>query len=129
MALHWTPQERTRIEEGIIRYPATSNHCAALARIIHGLAAPKHENTRGIQLSGANGEPWLILKRGEPRKWATHTLVEAAQHNADALTGADGCLSMQYLDTYFHHPKDIQVQTVDVFTVDTWIEEEEMEET
>jgi hypothetical protein len=53
------------------------------------------------------------------------TLVETAGHNADALTGADGCPSERYLEQHFQFHHAIRVRDVDVFTVDTWIEEEQ----
>jgi hypothetical protein len=31
MAIFWDADERSRIERGIARYPASSGHCAALA--------------------------------------------------------------------------------------------------
>ena len=57
--------------------------------------------------------------------WYSHTLVETVGHDADALTGADGCPSEQYLEQHFQFHEFIQIREVDVFTVDTWIEEEE----
>ena len=122
----WSPEERAEVEAGIVRYPAESPHCAALARIIHRLAMPKDERTRGIQLSqSGDGNPWLVLKRGHPRRWWTHTLVETVGHDADALTGADGCPSQQYLERHFQFHEGIVVREIDVLTVDTWIEQEE----
>jgi hypothetical protein len=125
VTLEWTPEERTQVEAGIARYPAESGRCAALARIIYRLALPKDKQTRGIQLSGAHQARWLILKRDRPRQWKTHTLVETARHDADALTGPDGCPTEQYLERHFQFPEAIAVRDVDVFTVDPWIEEEE----
>lgn len=126
--IDWTLQERAEVEAGISKYPAESGHCAALARIIHRLGKAKDERTRGIQLHAfdkGHPRPWLILKRDRPRIWASHTLVETVEHRADALTGADGCPSEQYLEQHFQFHELIQVREVDVFTVDTWIERQE----
>jgi hypothetical protein len=128
MAVEWTPEERAKVEAGIAKYPATGNGCAALARIIYRLARPRDERARGIQLNAPNGAPWLILRRDRPRQWASHTLVETQKHNVDALTGADGCASDRYLAEHFLFPEAIQVQEVDVFSVDAWVDEDEENE-
>lgn len=125
VSIDWTPEERAKVEEGIARYPAESKRCAALARIIYRLALPKDEQTQGLQLYAMPPARYLELKRDSPRVWDSHTLVETTGHRADALTGADGCASEEYLEQHFEYHRQIHSRKIDVFTVDPWIEEEE----
>ena len=126
MTIAWEPDEQGQIEAGIARYPAESNRCAALARIVYAVAQPKDERTRGIQIT-PNAAPWLVLRKPLPKKWGSHTLVETQEHRVDALTGAGGCPAPDYLEAHFKHAAALLVRDVDVSTIDTWIEQEEKE--
>jgi hypothetical protein len=123
MAIDWEPDERAEIEQGIAKYPPESKRCAALARLVHPKARRRDEQTRGLQIRPLHA-PWIVLDRDAPRIWASHTLIETQGHNVDALTGADGCASERYLGSHFLFPDKIQVEEVDVFSIDTWIEAE-----
>jgi hypothetical protein len=123
VAIRWEPDERAQVEDGIARYPVESNHCAALARIVHRLASPRDDRTRGLQIRPKSPARWIVLKRGAPR-WASHTLVETQEHRVDALTGADGWSAAQYIEDHYRFPEALQAHEVDVYSIDPWIEEE-----
>ncbi|MFO0763010.1 MAG: hypothetical protein U0359_41625 [Byssovorax sp.] len=126
MTIAWEPDDQRRIEAGIERYPAESNRCAALARIVYAVAQPRDERTRGIQIT-PSAAPWLVLRKPLRRQWGSHTLIETQEHRVDALTGAGGCPAAEYLEAHFKFAQALIVRDVDVNTVDPWIEQEENE--
>jgi hypothetical protein len=125
VAIPWDADDRSAIEAGIARYPADSGHCAALARVVHRVALPRDERTRGLSIRPAGAARFLAVRKPLRKQWAAHVLVETQEHRVDALTGADGCPASDYLAEHFWFPERLAVHEVDVSTIDTWIQQEE----
>jgi hypothetical protein len=125
VAIFWDADERSRIEDGIARYPAESGHCAALARIVYAVAQPRDERVRGLLVRPVTPARFLAVRAPLRKQWAAHTLVETQEHRVDALTGADGCPAHAYLAVHFLFPETLVVGEVDVSTIDPWIQEEQ----
>lgn len=129
MPAAWTPEERSTVEQALTRYPATSGHCAALARVVHKVGIQRDEKTRGRQVRpkvlGTTPRPrWIIPKHPSVPKWASHTYVETHEHAVDALTGVDGYEPSEYLEQHFSYAGWLEIVDVDVFQVDPGIEDD-----
>jgi len=125
MTIAWEADERSRIEDGIARYPAESGHCAALARIVYAVAQPRDERARGLLVRPVTAARFLAVRAPLRKPWAAHTLVETQEHRVDALTGADGCPAHAYLTDHFLFPEALVISEVDVTRIDPWIQEEQ----
>jgi hypothetical protein len=47
-------------------------------------------------------------------EWTHHVNVETCDHYVDALAGADGCPSANYLDKFFAYPDGLVIEDVDL---------------
>lgn len=124
MSIDWTDTERLRVEQGIADHPIDSGRCAALARVVHGVAKPRDPDVRGVQIRPRMPARWLVPKHPHVPYWFSHTLVETQEHDVDALTGPDGHRADAYLETYWHFHARIDARTVDLATIDPGIEDD-----
>jgi hypothetical protein len=123
VAIQWTKNERSDVEQGIIDHPLRSGRCAALARVVHKIATATDPGAHGIQIRPPRGARFLVPKQPHVPIWYSHTLVTTQGHDVDAITGADGYDARDYLKQYWEHHDLLIVQTVDVDTVDPGIED------
>lgn len=124
MAVEWNEEERRDVEAGVVRYPVSSGCCAALARVVHEVGTRRDESgTRGRQIRPISPARYVVPKHPDVRLWYSHTFVDTHGHSVDALTGANGCKSNDYLDHHWKFPEGLQVNEVDVKAVDPGIQE------
>ncbi len=122
MGLPWLIEQRSTIEDAMRRFPAESGKCAALARVVLGVAQPVDPDAMGIQVKPRTAAPYILPKNSRGRCWHSHTLVRTQAHHVDVLTGADGCEHQRYLEEYFQYPEALQLLSVDVLSVDVGIQ-------
>lgn len=123
MAIDWSEQERTIIEQGIENHGIRTGRCAALARIVYTVAKPRDQGARAVHVRPAPGARWLVPKSREegPRipYWGAHTYVETERHAVDAVTGANGYSPADgYLQHYWEWSDMMRVREVDPATID-----------
>ena len=125
MAVGWNERERATVEDGVSRHPVASGRCAALARVVFAVGWQRDPATRGRQVRPPkrSAARFVVPKVPHPPRWGTHTFVESHHHAVDALTGADGCSALAYLDTHWEYADHLEVHHVDVDAVDPGIED------
>ena len=123
MAIDWTERERAIIVQGIANHGLRTGRCAALARIVYGIAKPRDPNTRGLHLRPAPGARWLVPKAPHVPYWGSHTYVETENHAVDAIAGPDGHSAECFLQDHWEFWKTMRVSEVDVATIDPGIQD------
>lgn len=123
MAIDWNDEERAVVEQGINDHGIRSGRCTALARIVFRVALPRDPETRGVHLKPKAPVRRLVSKKDGIPLWFSHTLVETQAHRVDAITGADGYPSEQYLDQCWHDHHTFEVLEIDVSTIDPGIQD------
>jgi hypothetical protein len=124
MSVAWEPAERAEVETAVARFPLQSGRCAALARAVASVGRRRDEKTRGKQIKPVGAARFVVPKEPLERQWYSHTFAETHAHAVDALTGADGCASGDYLATHWEFPTHLRVTELDLTTVDPGIQEE-----
>jgi hypothetical protein len=124
MAVDWTEQERTAIENGIAEHGIDTGRCAALARIVYRIAKPRDPDARALHVRPAAGARWLVPKEPRVPYWGSHTYVETEEHAVDAVAGADGHHPAdRYLQDYWEFSATLRVSEVDPATIDPGIQD------
>lgn len=124
MAIHWTDEERTKIEDGISRHGIRTGRCAALARIVHPIARQQDPDACAIRLRPLKGAIHLVPKVSHIPYWHEHVYVETRAHAVDAITGADGYApSNTYVNDHWEFAESMRVEKVDPTTVDPGIQD------
>ncbi len=97
------------------RYPAPSNRCVELARVVLPCAREVDAQAHALSFKpkGVRAR-FLITKRPLPRLWSEHVATSTRAHHVDALTGIPGCEAERYLSTHFEFHEHIDVAPVDL---------------
>jgi hypothetical protein len=127
MAVKWTDDEHHKVAKAIADHGLKSKRCAAVARVVYGVAKPKDEKTRGIQMQAPPGARFMIPKEPRIPQWNSHTYVETQEHAVDAVTGPHGHAAATYREDRWKWSETFLVREVDVTTVDPGIEDVEDE--
>jgi hypothetical protein len=122
MAISWNDDQRALVERALHKYSWKGDRCAAAARAVLPVAKEIDRTAYGLLITGRDEAPFILTKEPKRRKFDYHVLVEAEEHRVDAITGADGWNAAEYLNRYWQYPKELNVEPVDVYTVDVGIE-------
>lgn len=127
VSVKWTKDEHHKVAQAIADHGLESRRCAAVARVVYGVAKPKDAAARGIQMQAPPGARWMIPKKPRIPQWNSHTYVETQEHAVDAVTGPDGYAAATYRTEHWNWSETFVVCEVDVATVDPGIEDIEDE--
>ena len=91
MAISWSAQQRSTVDDALRRHPVASSRCASAAA--------------AILPSARQLDPDACARRCDPvyetYLWYYHVAVSAAKHHVDALTGSDGLETITYLSRHW----------------------------
>lgn len=111
MALDWPQEQEDRIRALIVSYPPESHRCEALAARLILEARGSDAGARPIEVvPGPHGGRFVVPKYPLPRAWYRHVAARTRSHELDALTGAHGCESHQYLLEFWEYPDALVVR-------------------
>jgi hypothetical protein len=111
MAIPWSTRQKSTVKNVLSKYPADSSKCANAARDILPVAESVDSSSRPRLIKPKNPfARWL----GAGMEWTHHVNVETCDHYVDALAGADGCPSANYLDKFFAYPDGLVIEDVDL---------------
>lgn len=96
MAISWSAQQRSTVDEALTRHPVASSRCASAAAEI---LPPARE--LDPEACARKCEPVYGRYVHETYLWYYHVAVSAAKHHVDALTGPDGLDTATYLSRHW----------------------------
>jgi hypothetical protein len=123
MAINWLEPELAAVQQAINANPIASGRCAILARKIRHIGSVRDNTTQGLQILPTSAARYLAARHPHAKRWAYHVLVSTHAHYVDAMTGAAGSDPARYLSNYFDYPDQLQVQAVDVTTIDPHLQD------
>ena len=96
MAISWSAQQRSTVDEALKRHTVASSRCASAAAEI---LPPARE--LDPEACARKCEPVYGRYVHETYLWYYHVAVSAAKHHVDALTGPDGLDTATYLSRHW----------------------------
>lgn len=111
--LPWRHDQRSRVNDAIVAHPIESGRCADLSRQIRPDALALDPGARAIAIRPQQRTMrYVATKHPAGTRWFHHVTTHVLAHRVDALTGADGIQSGEYLSTFFEHPEALQERAV-----------------
>ncbi|WP_147448753.1 hypothetical protein [Corallococcus terminator] len=118
MTIDWKATQKKAVYSILQQYPAEGGQCDAAAEAILPIAKELDGSAQVLKIvpSSKLKRARFIIPVGRTAKWGepwyVHYMNEVMLHYVDALTGPDGTVATNYLQTHWEHPDDLEIHPV-----------------
>ena len=111
MPIPWTIAQRQAVTGTLQKYPPASNHCEEAADEILPVAREQDAKARVMRIKPKGRAPFVVPKFNLARPWFEHFTTEVVVHYVDALTGPEGTMVDDYLQSHWKYPDCLDVES------------------